>query len=737
MKLMKVCLLISLVNMACAQNYWENPKVFQVNKEKAYATFYSYPTLEDALVNNPKNTKYIKTLNGNWKFNYVEQISKRPRTFQKVDFDASDWDDIPVPGNWEMYGYGFKNYVNSGYPFHKNPPFIDDKYSPVGSYLTTFEVPSSWEGREIYIQLGAVKSGYDLWINGKKVGYNQDSKLPADFNISPYIKTGENKLAVQVFQFTDGSYLEDQDFWRLSGIQRDVFIFAKPKTHIRDFFVKSLLNNTYVDGVFELDVELINRSKSKSIVKAVRYQILDHQGQKLLSGSKVVTIKSGKSYFTSFDGKIDNVLKWSAETPNLHTLVIETLDANNQLVEVTSTKIGFRTSEIKNGQLLVNGQPILIKGINRHEHNGYHGHVVNREDMVKDLLTMKKANINAVRTCHYPDAPLWYSLCDEYGMYLYDEANIESHGMGYDPSKTLANKPEWKEAHVARTINMVERDKNHPSIIVWSMGNEAGTGPNFLASYLAIKSRDDSRPVHYERAEKKTDVKERHTDIIGDMYRKIASIEKGWLGKDPDRPFIWCEYSHAMGNSNGNFQEYWDFVNSNPQLQGGFIWDWMDQGLVRYDDKGRTHWAYGGHFEPKGLRHDNNFCMNGIIDADHTPHPAYYEVKKVYQNINFSAVELLKGTVRVSNDFFFRSLDEYAIGWEILEDGRSVKSGRSSLNGVDPRSSKIINLDYSDFSFDNDKEYLLNLTAIQSEPDDMLPMGYSSSYGANGYPTEH
>ena len=373
---------------------------------------------------------------------------------------------------------------------------------------------------------------------------------------------------------------------------------------------------------------------------------------------------------------------------------------------------------------MVNGKPIMIKGVNRHEHNGYYGHVVSLADMIADIRTMKQFNINAVRTCHYPNDPRWYALCDEYGIYLYDEANIESHGYGYDPENTLANKPEWKAAHVERIMNMIERDKNHPSIIVWSMGNEAGTGSNFLAGYKAAHQRDNTRPVHYERAEKLTDVTERHTDIHGDMYRTIESIQEKWLGTDLERPFIWCEYAHAMGNSTGNFQEYWDFVEANRQLQGGFIWDWMDQGLAKYDEKGTRYWAYGGHFEPKGVHHDYNFCMNGVIDPDHTPHPGLFQVKKAYQNVSFKDAGIAEGKVTIQNKYFFNDLSQLIIRWELVANGKVSKSGSIHPSNIAAQSSKTVSLEWGNFVPNKNVEYFVNLYAVNVAETELIPFGH-------------
>jgi len=718
-------LVLFLLTIVCFQSYsqdWENPQIIQKNRERPRATFYSFASQTKAIENNIAKGEYIKCLNGKWKFSYVEKASKRPLDFYKTDKDHSNWDEIPVPGNWELYGYGFPNYTNIKYPFKKNQPKIADDYSPVGSYVTWFNIPSNWDDREVYIQLGSVKSGYYIWINGKEVGYNQGSKLPAEFNITPYLLKGKNKLAIQVFQFTDGSYLEDQDFWRLSGIQRDVYLFARPKVHIRDFFVKALLDEDYKNGIFELDVELRNRDKRSARSYLVEYKLLDAENNTILNEvlSKLSVAKNSTGNYL-FKGKVNSVKKWSAEEPNLYKLAILLKDSKGQLVEATSLNVGFRTTEIKGGQLLVNGQPILIKGVNRHEHDEFFGHVVNEESMLADIKLMKQFNINAVRTAHYPNAPKFYELCDEYGIYVYDEANVESHGYGYEVSETLANKPEWKEAHLARCMNMLERDKNHPSIIVWSMGNEAGTGPNFLEAYKAMHKRDSSRPVHYERAEKMTEVKERHTDIHGDMYREIEDIRNNWLGKDLERPFIWCEYAHAMGNSTGNFKEYWDLVDSHPQLQGGFIWDWMDQGLANYKG-GEKYWAYGGHFEPEGQTHDENFCLNGLIDADRNPHPGLYEVKKVYQNIEFKDDDVRRGEIIIKNRKFFTDLSDVIFKWDLVADGKIVKSGKLQSFTIAPQEEKAFTIDYGELR--ERTEYFLNLSAINTDFNSLIPIGY-------------
>lgn len=607
---------------------WENPKINGINKEPARASFMGYDTEKAAIADDYSKSPWFQSLNGTWKFNWVAQPESRPVDFYKDNFDVTKWKDIPVPSDWQMHGYDYAHYVNIAYPFPMNQPFIDHKYNPVGSYKRTFTIPEKWKGSDVFIYFGGVNSAMYLWINGQKVGYSEDSKTPAEFNISKYLRSGENTLSVEVYRWCDGSYLEDQDFFRLSGIERDVFLYATPKTRIADFFATAGLDAQYVNGTLNLDVKLKNSSKDANANLSLLVNLYDAAtGDKVYSETKKISVAGEGENSLNFSAIVNSVKQWSAEFPNLYNLTLQLTDSKGALVQATGCNVGFRTSEIKNGQLLVNGKAILFKGVNRHESDPVTGHVISVESMIKDIQLMKQFNLNAVRTSHYPNDPMWYKLCDKYGIYLYDEANIESHGYGYNPDKTLGNNPDYLLMHMERTTNMVERDKNHPSIIVWSMGNEAGTGTNFLATYKWTKARDKSRPVHYERAEKDTKITERHTDIQGDMYASIKHIEK-YLATDPDRPFIWCEYAHAMGNSTGNFQDLWDFVESNPKHQGGFIWDWVDQGFYKTNDKGRKYFGYGGDFEPKGTYTDLNFCTNGLVWPDRSIHPAIWEVKK-------------------------------------------------------------------------------------------------------------
>ncbi|MCX6254041.1 MAG: beta-galactosidase, partial [Bacteroidia bacterium] len=618
---------------------WENPEVFNINREDPNASLISYPDEKSALDAIKANSPNYKSLNGIWKFNWVKSPDQRPFWFFKDDYDTRDWKDIEVPSNWQMKGYDIPVYtnitypfwayedvfnshdlknievssklpnkdlkvpvsVNPSYPFKKDPPFIPHDWNPVGSYKRNFNVPSDWQNKEIFLHFGAVSSAFYVWVNEKLVGYSEDSKMPAEFNITKYLKGGKNSVAVEVYRWCDGSFLEDQDFWRLSGIQRTVFLHARPKTFIKDFFAVGDLENNYKDGLLKVDVAL------KSAVATDNDFVVDaslYEGtQKLFTESKDVKLSEGNGA-VNFTKNFPGIKKWSAEKPDLYSLVLSLKDKNGNTFESVSSKIGFRKVEIINSQLLVNGVAILIKGTNMHEHDDVNGHVISEETILKDIRVMKSNNLNAMRTSHYPQQEFWYEMCDKYGLYLVDEADIESHGMGYDKDVTLADKPEWAAAHLDRMQRMVERDKNHPSVIIWSMGNEAGDGHNFLNGYKWIKGRDVTRPVQYERAEKSTNAPERHTDIWGNMYAPIEEIETYAKDAKNDRPMIMCEYAHAMGNSTGNLQDYWDVIEKYPKLQGGFIWDWVDQGILKTNENGEKYWAYGGDFGEEGIPSD-------------------------------------------------------------------------------------------------------------------------------------
>lgn len=716
--------LILLMNSACKKAVpdWENPNIISINKEKPHTTFIPYDKVESLIKDDYKKSPYYRSLNGLWKFHWSERPALRPEKFYIDKFDVSNWKEIPVPANWQMHGYDYPIYTNMEYPFPRNAPHIPHDFNPVGSYKRWFEIPESWKNREIFIHFGAVKSAFYIWVNGKQVGYSQGSKTPAEFNITKYINDGRNSLAVEVYRWCDGSYLEDQDFWRVSGIERDVFLYSTPKAHICDFFVKSGLDSTYTKGILNLDVE-INNHLSENISDYTLKTSVIHEGQNLYSDTK--TINDLDTVATiSFSSVIAGINPWSAEHPNLYDLVLELFDNNGKVTQVSGCKIGFRNVTIKNGQLLINGVPILLKGVNRHEHDPVTCHVVSEESMIRDIELMKLNNINAVRTSHYPNDPLWYKLCDKYGLYIIDEANIESHGYGYEPDTTLGNDPRFTKAHSARMQSMVERDKNHPSVMLWSMGNEAGTGINFLAGYKWIKNRDNTRPVHYERAEQLTTITERHTDVISWMYAPMESIEKRYLSGDKDRPFFWCEYSHAMGNSNGNLVDLWNFVYEHPTIQGGFIWDWVDQGLEKYTDDGEKFWAYGGDFEPEGVYNDTNFCMNGLVFPDRQIHPALWEVKKVYQNIIIEPHNLKNFEFVVKNYFDFTNLNNYQISWSLLRNGSAIKTGKLKEIDLVPHQQTIIKIaEIKQFVVPN-AEYHLNFIVTTKNKTPIIPEGH-------------
>lgn len=647
---------------------WENPKMFDQNKEPAHCSLIPYEDHKQALRNDPTRSPFYRSLNGMWKFHWVRKPADRPSDFFKPEVNVDHWDEIPVPSNWELQNYGIPIYVNAGYPFPPNPPFIPHDYNPVGSYRRDFEIPGTWKEGRIFIHFAGVNSAFYLWINGQKVGYSQDSMTPAEFDITPYIKPGKNTAAAEVYRWSDGSYLEDQDMWRLSGIYRDVFIFNTSNIHIRDFQVQCDLDTQYRDAVMTVTPIVRNFSQTSSSIHQLEVILYDADGRTVVRmRENTGTIDAGNERSLPMKTTLSNPRKWTAETPYLYTTILTLRDPQNRITETLQCRTGFRKVEIKDGQLLVNGKPITIKGVNRHEHDPDFGRAVPFARMLEDIKLLKQNNINAVRTSHYPDHPLWLDLCDQFGIYLIDEANIESHGMGYDPDKTLGNNPEWKEAHLARGAAMVERDKNHPSVIIWSMGNEAGDGVNFEALSEWMHKRDPSRPVHYERA-----VERPHVDIVSPMYATIEKIE-AYAQKPQTRPLILCEYAHAMGNSVGNLRDYWEVIEKYKHLQGGFIWDFIDQGLRKKTTNGKTFWAYGGDYGD--IPNDGNFCCNGIVQPDRTPNPSLYEVKRVYRYVKMAPVDLLNGRFRVMNAYNFISLDFLDISWELTENGRPLQHG--------------------------------------------------------------
>lgn len=699
---------------------WENPGVFSQNREDPHTTMISFPDESSALAaDKSKSPDYI-SLDGIWRFKWVKSPEERPFWFFKDDYDTRDWDEIEVPSNWEMKGYDVPIYVSGGYAFKKNPPLIEHSFNPVGSYKRNFTVPSNWKEKEVFLNFGAVSSAFYVWVNEQLVGYSEDSKMPAEFNITKYLRKGKNSLSVEVYRWCDGSYLEDQDFFRLSGIQRTVSLHARPKTYINDFFAAGDLKNNYTDGILKLNVALksVDSESGNFAVEASLYE----NDRKIYSESKDARLTATKATL-NFEKEFPAVNKWTAETPNLYSLVLNLKDNSGNLLESVSARIGFRKVEIINSRLLINGVPVYLKGTNLHEHNETTGHVIDEATILKDITVMKSNNINAVRNSHYPQQELWYEMCDKYGLYLVDEADIESHGMGYDKDVTLADKPEWAAAHLDRMQRMVERDKNHPSVIIWSLGNEAGDGHNMLADYKWTKERDITRPVQYERAEKSTNTTERHTDIFCPMYAKIEQIEE--YAKDPknDRPLILCEYAHSMGNSTGNLRDYWDVIEKYPVLQGGFIWDWVDQGILRTDDNGDKYWAYGGDFGEEGVPSDGNFCINGITWPDRTGKPALNEVKKVYQYIQFEPVNLATGEIKIKNEYDFTNLSEFSFDWDVMSDGVAVRSGKLSFPDFKPKHDTIVTIPITAIEPNPGAEYFLNIRASRGDEWNSVPEG--------------
>lgn len=728
--------------------YISNEKMIAENKEPAHATFRSFRSYENLRGKGLRQPKYYQLLDGKWKFNWVYNPKERPVEFQLPSFDVSHWDDIKVPSNWEVEGYGAPIYVNHQYPFSdykamvskelelvegiypKSPGKVPMDYNPVGSYRRDFNIDQSWLDQQTFLQIGAMKAGGFVWLNGHYVGYSQGSKTPAEFELTPYLKAGKNTLALQVFRWTDGSYLEDQDFWDISGIERSVFIYAQPKVRIQDFEVVSTLDQTYQNGVFDLTVDIKSHKQSSQDIQ-VSYQILKNN-QIISKQTHEVSVHQNAEQ-VHFTDQIKAVNTWSAEHPNLYSLIIELKNSNGKLLEVTSQAIGFRTVEIKRGLLLVNGERITLKGVNTQEHNPETGHVISKAQIVKDITMWKENNINAVRLSHYPQPAMFYQLCDLYGIYVVDEANIESHGMYYG-KYSLAKKISWKDAHLDRMLSMVERDKNHPSVIIWSLGNEAGNGINFFAGYDAIKKADKTkRPVQYERPYKDHDGQwhdmDTNTDIIAPQYPSPKDFE--FIGRTKtNKPFIPSEYAHAMGNSTGNFQDYWDIIEQYDNLQGGFIWDWVDQSIWKKDQAGNRFYAYGGDYN-KAHPSDFTFLNNGIVFPDRTAQPALFEVKKAHEYINFKPQGVNQHNelrILVENLYDFTDLEYFNVSAEIKADGKVLKHITVDPMTVEPQTGKLIYLSLTDITRQPNTEYFIHLSATLKRDWGLLKAGYEVAH---------
>ena len=693
---------------ATAQTFkeWQDPEVNAVNRAPMHTNFFAYESTEAATQAVKEKSSNFMSLNGTWKFFWVKNADARPTDFWKADFNDKGWDDMQVPAVWELNGYGDPIYVNVGYAwrnqFASNPPQVPVENNHVGSYRREITVPANWKGKDIIAHFGAVSSNMYLWVNGKYVGYSEDSKLEAEFDLTPYLKPGQkNVIAFQVFRWCDGTYLEDQDFFRYTGVARDCYLYTRNKKRIDDLRVTPDLDSEYKNGSLAVNLKLKGSAN-------VTLELLDAQNNVVASDD----VKGSGNVSTTL--KLDNPNKWTAETPYLYTLRA-TLKDGSKVSEVVPVKVGFRKIELKNAQILVNGQPVLFKGADRHEMDPDGGYHVSRERMIQDIQIMKQFNLNAVRTCHYPDDNFWYELCDQYGIYVVAEANIESHGMGYG-DKTLAKEPMYKKAHLERNQRNVQRSFNHPSIIFWSLGNEAGYGPNFDAAYDWIKAEDPSRAVQYERADY-----DGKTDIFCPMYYGYNSCIKYCEDDSKQKPLIQCEYAHAMGNSQGGFKEYWDIIRKYPKYQGGFIWDFVDQSCRWTGKDGKMIYAYGGDFNAFDAS-DNNFCDNGLISPDRKPNPHMYEVGYYYQNIWTTAGDLSKGEIKVYNENFFRDLSAYALEWELLKDGKAVRSGRIENLNVAPHKTETVRLDLGKVC--TCSEGLLNVKYIQKNREGLIPAGH-------------
>jgi len=701
---------------------WENPKLTGINNLPPRASMVICPNEEVALqIRYTANEERIKSpfylsLNGLWKYKYASNRLARIPDFWRVEFDDSSWTNITVPSNVEIEGYGIPIYVNVRYPWRQpwTPPFVpdDDPNNTVNMYRRTFTIPEGWRGKRILLTFDGVNSFFYVWINGEFVGMGKDSRTPVEFDITRFLKPGTNLIAVENFRWCDGSYLEDQDFWRLSGIFRDVYLWAVPKVHIRDFEVVPDLDKQYVNGSLKIKLWIENHSERPEDVVATA-RLLDPAGTPVAVVSGKVSVASGSEKNHEFEMLVSNPAKWSAETPNLYKLLLTLRNSAGEVLEVIPVNVGFRKVEIKDGNLLVNGQRILIKGVNRHEHDPDRGHAITVESMIRDIVTMKRFNINTVRTSHYPNQPAWYDLCDIYGIYLINEANVESHGMGYG-ERSLAKNPEWLEAHMNRTVRMVERDKNHPSVIIWSLGNEAGDGTNFAATAAWVKRRDPTRPVHYEQARFQP-----YVDIMCPMYPRPRELFE-YSSRPQVKPYIMCEYSHAMGNSSGNMWKYWELIYTRPYLQGGCIWDWVDQafrqpqskpkysGFVKVSPGEKTFWAYGGDFGPRGTPSDDNFCCNGLVTPDREPHPGLYEVSHIYQYVHCKLVG--PRTVSIKNWFDFLNLQDIVYGeWSVTANGRVIRAGRLPDLNLPPRGETNVVIPIKSFLVEPGVEYFLNL----------------------------
>ncbi|WMI65209.1 glycoside hydrolase family 2 TIM barrel-domain containing protein [Aestuariibaculum sp. YM273] len=720
---------------------WEDPQVSGINRMPSRATSFSFPDELSALENIKEDSGRFKLLNGDWKFHWSQTPEGVPENFQALNFNDSNWTTIPVPANWELQGYGTALYTSAGYTFTPiNPPLTPKNDNPTGIYRTTFEIPKTWDDMQITLTFSGVSSAYYLYLNGKLVGYSEDSMLPTHFNITPFLKEGENQMTLKVFRWSDGAYLEDQDHWRLSGIHRDVYLSAAPKVQLYDFFVQTDLDSTYTNALLKVrpKLKVFNNESIKGYT--LEYKLFDEKNINILKDS--ASIKAGKILYENYPQRgendfalmesfIENPKKWTAETPNLYTLVFYLKDAKDHIIETRSVKIGFREIEFKDGELLINGKSTLLYGVNRHDHDPVNGKVVSDSTMLKDILTMKRFNFNAVRTSHYPNNEKWYELCDEYGIYLIDEANLETHGIG----GRLSNDSDWASAFLQRAVRMVERDKNHPSIIFWSLGNESGSGFNHATMAKWIKNYDETRYIHYEGAQTNGQTKNGdilkdpdYVDMVSRMYNSIDYMVKVANYKEETRPILWCEYAHSMGNSTGNLFEFWDAIRTHKNMIGGFIWDWVDQGLLQKNKDGVPYFAYGGDMGDANLPNSSNFCINGIVDPNINPKPALWECKKVFQPIEISDYNKEDKSIQILNRHSVTNLSEYDIIWQLQEDGKTIQNGAIKPISLNPETTTRLQIPLKSFKPKAGAEYFLRIAFVLKENKNWAEKGHEVAW---------
>ncbi len=698
-----------------------NPEIFQLNRMDAHASMMSFSTVSEALKGVKEASTNYQTLNGPWKFVFSETPELRSKDFYQADYDSSSWSDIPVPSHWQFQGYDYPQYTNVRYPWAESepelkPPFAPTLYNPVGSYIRSFTVPETWEGQPVYLSFQGVESAFYVWVNGDLVGYGEDTFTPSEFDITPYLKPGENKLAVEVYRWCDASWLEDQDFWRLSGIFRDVYLYTAPSVHVADFFVRTNLDKEFANAELNVDIQVENYFNLDVNPHSLQMQLYDEKNQPVWAApiSAITSFDESDVQQLQLAALVDHPYKWSAEKPYLYTLVLSLIDVQDHLLEALSCKVGFRSFEIKDGLMKINGKRVVLKGVNRHEFSCDTGRALAKADMIRDIQLMKSHNINAVRTSHYPNQSVWYELCDEYGLYVIDETNLETHGTWQYGQQELhegnvpGSKPEWRANVLDRCNSMMQRDKNHPSVVIWSLGNESFGGDNFIAMHDQLRQADPTRPVHYEGIfhYKPSGAA---SDIESTMYVKPDDIEK-YARNHPQKPYIICEYSHAMGNSCGGLHLYCDLFDQYDIFQGAFIWDWVDQAIRTQTAEGNEYLAYGGDFGESP--HDGNFSGNGLLFADRSVTPKLLEVKKCYQNIKVTAVDIHKGLFSFRNNFLFTNVEEYDLKWDIRLDGEIALEGLLQV-AVLPGESVECAIPYELSTFVNDKEAVLTVSFVQ------------------------